>query len=226
MKLLKSTGLVLGLVLVATAFLAVASASAETTKLCRVNEEKCSKANTYALSFENFKGAAIAAPEEAKLVMPGLVTVSCPTGKLASTLKETTGALLGEVSKWNTFNCTPTASKCTLLPPKEIETGYTAEVTATGGGNGSLVISGKGGPELIAQCPAGSPVTTCIYTAPTIKFTVKGGPGGGAGKNPQLSTETSMTKVPFGSSAFCPNTATYVLLYQMVEPGSALFITH
>jgi hypothetical protein len=71
MKLLKSTGLVLGLVLVATAFFAVASASAETTKLCRVNEEKCSKANTYALSFENFKGAAIAAPEEAKLVMPG-----------------------------------------------------------------------------------------------------------------------------------------------------------
>jgi hypothetical protein len=73
------------------------------------------------------------------------------------------------VSKWNTFNCTPAASKCTLLPPKEIETGYTAEVTATGGGNGSLVISGKGGPELIAQCPASFPVTTYIYTAPTIK---------------------------------------------------------
>jgi hypothetical protein len=42
------------------------------------------------------------------------------------------------------FNCTPAASKCTLLPPKEVETGYGAEVTATGSGNGSLVIGGGG----------------------------------------------------------------------------------
>ncbi len=35
-----------------------------------------------------------------------------------------------------------------------------------------------------------------------------------------------MTKLPLSSSPFCPNNATYVLSYQMVEPGSALFVTH
>ncbi len=224
MKLLKSTGLALGLVLVATAFLAAGSASAETTKLCKVNEEKCSKANTWALSFENFKGATVSAADSSKLVMPGLFTVSCPTGKLASTLKETTGALTGTVDKWNTFSCTPTASKCTLLPPKEVETGYSATVTATGGGDGSFVIGGE--PILTAKCSASSPVTTCSYTTAAMKFTVKGGPGGGESKNPRISTETLMSKLPLVSSPFCPNNATYVLSYQLVEPGFAMFVTH
>jgi hypothetical protein len=223
MKLLKSTGLVLGLVLVATAFLAVGSASAETTKLCKVNEEKCSKANTWGLSFENFKGAIGASPEGAKLVMPGLVTVSCPTGKLASTLKETTKALVGEVSKWNTFNCTPAGTACTLLPPKEIETGYSAEVEATGGGNGVLYVGL--GPTLIVNC-TGSLKITCTYTTPTMKFTIKGGPGGGAGKNPQISSEAPMTRVATKSHPLCPTTATYVSLYQIVEPGFSTFVTN
>lgn len=222
MKLLKSTGLVLSLVLVATAFLAVGSASAETTKLCKVNEEKCSKANTWALSFENFKGATITGTESSKLVMPGLFTVSCPTGKLAATLKETTGALVGDVAKWNSFSCTPAGNGCTLLPPKEVETGYSAEVTATGGGNGSLVIGGT--PTLIAKC-TGSVSVTCTYNTTAMKFTVKGG-SGVEGKYPQLSTETVMARVAASSSPACPANATYSLLYRMVEPGSSLFITH
>jgi|GEM_PF-3648870 len=223
MQLLKSTGLVLGLALVVTAFLAVGSASAEPTKLCKVNEEKCSKANTYALSFENFKGATITGTESSKLVMPGLFTVSCPTGKVAATLKETSGALVGEVAKWNSFSCAPAGNSCTLLPPKEIETGYSAEVTATSGGNGSFVIGGT--PTLIANC-TGSVKVTCTYNTTTMKFTVTGGPGGGEGKYPLLSTETVMARVTALSSPSCPFNATYSLLYRMVEPGSSLFITH
>jgi len=224
MKLLKSTGLILGLALVVTAFLAVGSASAETTKLCKVNEEHCSKANTWSLFFENFKGATVSAADSSKLVMPGLFTVSCPTGKVAATLKETTGALTGEVAKWNSFSCAPSASKCTLLPPKEIETGYSATVTATGGGNGSFVIGGE--PILIAKCSGTSPVTTCTYSTAAMKFTVTGGPGGGESKNPRLFTETLMAKLPLASSPFCPSNATYVLSYQLVEPGSAVFVTN
>jgi hypothetical protein len=222
MKSLKSAGLAVGLVLVATAFLAVGSASAETVKLCQVNEEKCSKANTWALSFENFKGALIAPPEAAKLMMPGLFTVSCSSGKLASTLKETAGPLTGEVSKWNTSSCTPAGYGCTLLPPKELETGYSAEVEATGGGNGILTVGL--GPTLIANCPGVK--ITCTYTATTMKFPVKGGTGGEAGKYAQISSEAPMTRVAAKSSAFCPVTATYVSLYQVVEPGISTFVTH
>lgn len=222
MKSFKSAGLALGLILVAMAFLAAGSASAETTKLCKVNEEHCSKANTWGLSFENFKGAIGSSPEGAKLVMPGLFTIACPTGKLASTLKETTGVLVGEVSKWNTFGCTPASGVCTLLPPKEVETGYTAEVEAIGGGNGVLTVGG--GPTLIVNC-TGTLKITCTYTATTMKFNVKGGTGA-KGAVPQISSEAPMSKVVAKSNAGCPSTATYVSLYQIVEPGLSTFVTH
>lgn len=222
MRLFKSAGLVLGLALVVTAFLAVGSAAAETTKLCKANEEKCSKENTWALGFENFKGAIGSSPEGAKLVMPGLLTVECPTGKLASTLKETAGPLSGEVSKWNMSGCAP--SGCTLTPPKEEETGYSAEVEATGGGEGILTVGL--GPKLIAKCAGvGVPKVTCTYTAATMKFNVKGGPGE-EGKNPQISSAAPMTRVTGESSLPCPATASFVSLYGVVEPGTSMFVTH
>jgi hypothetical protein len=198
----------------------VAPAAAESTKLCKQNEALCSAENTWPLTFATLNGATLKAPEGAKLVMPEFTTVDCPSGKFASTLEETKGPLLGEVWRWNTANCSP--SGCTLLPPKEQETGYSEEVTATGGGDGVLVVGSA--PTLIANCTA-VPKATCTYVAATMKFTIKGGPGG-EGKNPQISSEAPMKKVAEKSSISCPPTATYVSLYAIVEPGPPLYVTH
>jgi len=221
MKLFKSIGLVLGLALFATAFLAVGSASAVTTKLCRANEAKCSKANTWSVGTESLVGAIGPASEEAKLVMPGLLTVSCTSGKLGASLKETAGALVGELVKWNQSSCIPTADSCTLRPPKEFETGYSAEVEATGEGNGVLTVGLN--PSLTVIC-VGALKILCNYTTPTMKFAIKGGSGGG-GKNPQISSEAPMTRAGKNSES-CPSTATYVSLYQVTVPGSPMFVTN
>ena len=220
MKLFKSAGLVLGLALFATAFLAVGSASA-TTKLCKANEAKCSKANTWSLGAESLTGAIGPASEEAKLVMPGLLTVSCTSGKLGTSLKETAGALVGEVVKWNQSSCTPTVDSCILRLPKESEAGYSAEVEATGEGNGILFVGLN--PSLTVICQ-GALKILCNYTTPTMKFAIKGG-SGGAGKNPQISSEAPMTRAGKNSES-CPSTATYVSLYQVTVPGSPMFVTN
>jgi hypothetical protein len=217
---IKMLGLVTVLAFTGLALAGVAPAAAENTKLCKQNEALCSAENTWPLTFATLNGATLKTPEGAKLVMPEFTTVNCPTGKLASTLEETKGPLLGEVWRWNTFNCTP--SGCTLMPPIEQETGYSAEVTATGGGNGILTVGLA--PTVIASCTT-FPKATCTYTATKMEFTVKGGPGG-EGKNPQLSSEAPMKRVAEKSSLACPPTATYVSLYAIVEPGPPMFVTH
>jgi uncharacterized protein YqeY len=96
-----------------------------------------------------------------KLVMPGLASISCPTGKLALTVSETAGPMTGEVFKWNGGRCGP-AEECTLMAPTEFETGFSASVEATGKGNGVLTIGLN--PTLIAKCTT----FTCTYTVTAI----------------------------------------------------------
>ena len=70
MKSLKSAGLVLGLAIVATAFLAVGSAAAEATKFCKANEAKCSEKNTLGGSFTGLAASFTEKPSEASMTMP------------------------------------------------------------------------------------------------------------------------------------------------------------
>jgi hypothetical protein len=213
----KTARIAIAVVLAAMTLVVASPAAAEPTVLCKANEEHCSSESTWPLYYQNFKGAIGEAPSEAaELVMPGLVTVSCSTGKLASTLEETEGPLVGEVAKWNFFNCVP--SGCALAVPKELETGYSAEVTATGGGNGILKVGLT--PVLIATCSK----FTCTYGASTMQFVVEGGPG--EGEYGHISSEALMSKVLLESSFSCPSTATYASLYQIVEPGFSTFVTH
>jgi len=217
MRASKLTCLAVVAILAAMALVSVSSAAAERTVLCKANEEHCSAENIWELLPENFKGAiGEALGKAAELVMPGLPTVSCNTGKLASTLEETEGPLIGEVAKWNFINCGP--SGCALAVPKELETGYSAEVTASGGGNGILEVGST--PTVIATCSK----FTCTYNASSMQFVVEGGPG--EGEYGYISSEAPMSKVPLKSSFICPSTATYVSLYQIVEPGSSTFVTH
>jgi hypothetical protein len=216
MNLLKLAGLVLGLALVATASLATGSAAAEPTKLCKANEEKCSKENTYHPGPGNVNSAILNPGDESKLVMPGLASISCPTGKLALTVSETAGPMTGEVFKWNGARCGP-AEECTLMAPTEFETGFSASVEAIGKGNGVLTIGLN--PTLIAKCTT----FTCTYTVTAMKFSIQGGVLGTANFS---NSEVAMKKDAAKSSLICPSTALYTSRFTIVEPGLPLFVTH
>ncbi len=214
MKLLKLVGLVLSLALVATAFLAVGSASAEPTKLCKVNEEKCAKANTYSLKTpETFKGILANSSDFSTLVLLGLTNVKCTSGKLTLSLAETAGPLAGEVYLWNSFSCT--GEGCSITASPEFETGFAAGIEATSKGNGTLTVTKN--PTLVAKCST----FTCTYTASSMKFPIQGGT-----KSPAITSESVMTKVAAKSGAVCPNAAVYQSHFTIIEPGLSVFITH
>jgi hypothetical protein len=196
--------------LVAGAF--AASAAALPTKLCKANEATCSAANTYGLSPENFKGTIATM----KLEQAGFLTVGCNPGKLASTLSEGSGPLTGEVWKWNFFNCAPEG--CTVATPKTEGTGYSAEVEATTGGNGTMRIGGT--PTLVLTCA--SPNVTCTYKVTSMELSVL---GGGA-EEAAISANAKLTKDFFKSSFACRETATYEAKHWLVEPGTPIYVTH
>lgn len=149
-----------------------------------------------------------------KLEQVGFLTVSCNSGKLASTLSEGAGPLTGEVFKWNFFNCTPEG--CTVETPKTEGTGYSAEVEAIGGGNGGMRIGNT--PTLVLNCT--TPKLTCTYTATSMELSVQG--GGEA----SIFTESSLKKDIFKSTFTCRETAIYEAKHSIVEPGLPLYVTH
>ncbi|HEX6781107.1 MAG TPA: hypothetical protein VF125_03655 [Solirubrobacterales bacterium] len=191
---------------------AAGHAAALPTKLCKANEASCSKANTWTLAPENFKGTI----STMKLVLPGYLTVSCNPGKFASTLAEGAGPLTGEVFKWNFFNCTPEG--CGISTPATEGTGFSAEVEATGGGNGTMKV-GKA-PTLVLTCSA--PAITCVYSAASIQLSVQGGGVGVAA----ISTESQLNKDFFKSSLNCTQTAIYAAKHLIVEPGLPVYVTN
>lgn len=203
------------LALVVTAFVGVGSAAAVSTKLCRKNEESCSKANTYTLINDNFKGTfGGGVPNVSRLTMSGLATVACEVGKVSASLIETGGPLTGKIVQWSGFSCTPTPETCTLGAPKEFEAGFGASIEATSKGDGVLTVAS---PILVAKC---APAFTCTYTASTMEFQIHGGTGG------TFVGEATMTRDSPKSSLSCPATAKYLGSLTTVEPGEQVFVTH
>lgn len=215
MKLLKLAGLVLSLALVATAFLAVGSASAEPTKLCKAAEEKCSKANTYTLpSPESLKGTLEGSGDFATLVLLGVTNIKCTgSGKMTVSLAETTGPLTGELYVLNAFGCTGTG--CSLTASPEFKTGFAASLEATSKGNGLLTLTKS--PTVAVKCST----FTCTYSAPLMRFQVLGG-----AKTAAFTSEAPMEKVAAKSTPGCANGAVFQSHYTIIEPGTSVFVTH
>lgn len=141
----------------------VAPASAESTVLCKVNEAKCQEKNLHSLGFVGGLGKAF--PGSSMEIVLSAGTVKCPEGKLGPfSFKKTAGALTGTMAFWWSFECTPSPCKVEVL-----ETGYAAELLATGGGNGALSVVV---PNLLVNC---SLSLTCYYSQTPIAFTVEGG---------------------------------------------------
>jgi hypothetical protein len=216
MRSTRAIGFAASIALIAMAFVTVSSASALSTKLCRKNEESCTKANTYTLINDNFKGTFGGGfPDVSRLTMSGLATVACEVGKVSVSLIETGGPLTGKIVQWSGFSCAPNAETCTLGAPKEFEAGFGALIEATGKGDGILTVSS---PVLVAKCA--SPTFTCTYAASAMEFQIHGGIGG------TFAGEVSMTKDSSKSSLSCPVTAKYQGSLDIVEPGEQVFVTH
>jgi hypothetical protein len=189
-----------------------AQASAVPTKLCATNEETCSAENTWGFAGENYFQGVV---ESASLVQTGFLTVSCNAGKLGSNLAEGSGPLTGELWKWNFVGCTPEG--CTLATAKTEGTGYSAELEATGGGNGTMRIGNT--PTLVLTCS--TPSLTCRYKTASMELSVTGGNSPGA----VITTSTKLMK-DFFSSFICSATATYEAEYWINAPGPPVYATN
>jgi hypothetical protein len=134
------------------------------------------------------------------------VTISCPIGKFFMVLSETEGPLVGEVTRWKPVNCGP--EPCYL---EALETGYSAELEATGGGDGALTVVAS---SFLADCFP--PI--CLYSSTPIEFTVEGGAPA------HMATEAAMgLESGFGA---CGNPATLKAGYQISSPGVPLYVSH
>lgn len=209
----KKSRLLLAGVVTALVLLSTAGAHALPTKLCNANEATCSKENTWQLWSENFKGTIATA----NLKMPSYFTASCGAGKFGSTLSEGEGPLTGEVFKWNFFSCSP--ESCSVATPATEGTGFSAEVEATSGGNGTMRVGNS--PTLVISCT--SPKVTCTYAAEAMELSVQGGT---TWETATISTTSELVKDFFKSSPSCTWVATFEAEYGIVEPGRPLYVTH
>jgi len=172
-----------------------------------VNEDPCPEEDIYSLKKEIGGGQGgtsfeVALPE---------VTISCPIGKFFMVLSETEGPLVGKVTRWKPVNCGP--EPCYF---EALETGYSAELEATGGGDGTLTVVAS---NLLARCV--SPI--CFYSTTPIEFTVEGG-SYLEGSPPHMATEAAMgLESGFGA---CGNPATLRAGYNIFEPGPVLYVSH
>jgi hypothetical protein len=172
-----------------------------------VNEDPCPEEDIYSLTGE-ISGAQGGTSVE--VVLPE-VTISCPIGKFRMVLSETEGPLVGEVTRWKPVQCGP--SPCFL---EALETGYSAELEATGGGDGVLTVVAS---NFLADC--NPPICLCSTTP--IEFTVEGG-SYLEGSPPHMATETAMgLEAGFGA---CGNPAPLKAGYNIFEPGPSLYVSH
>jgi hypothetical protein len=220
MRIMKIVGLAMVVAISMMAFAGVASAVAKPTGLCSKNEETCAKGNTY---YSSPTILANWASEEApgtygKLVMPTLGTVTCVHSKFQAELTNSEGPLVGKLIKWWFLSCGPAG--CTMETGEGELPSYAAQLTATGGGDGSLTVTK---PRLIVNCT--SPLKyKCIYETSSMGFTVEGATSeeGGA----YTSSAAKVSRVTLGSNPFCPATAEFISHYRALEPGPSLFVTY
>lgn len=182
-----------------------APALAKTSVLCFANEDPCPEEEIYFHS-EGISPGEIIGAGGVEVVLPEF-SISCAGGKFRMILSETEGPMVGEVTAWKPTKCGP--GSCNF---EALETGYSAELEATGGGEGKLTVVAS---TLFANCI--SPF--CLYSSMPIEFTFEGG------LPAHMATEAAMgLEGGFGN---CGNPATLKARYVIVFPGAPpLYVSH
>ena len=204
MKYLKIFGLAAVVAAVAMALVGAGSASA--TALCSANEEECASP----LGTGTTVKASLKAGTEAVLVTD-LATVKCTTSSTSG--KTTSGAgpsVAGVIETLSFSGCKAGALNCTVGSALSLP--YNASITATGGGNGKLVVSkgsGGGNPGATVTCLG---LIECTFRTPSATLTVTGGnPAVAKAKEVELTERTGLR---------CPSKeAKWTAEYAVSEPN-------
>ena len=167
MKYLKIFGLAAIAAAVAMAFVGASSASA--TALCSANEEECASPLGSGTAIEASLKTGTTA-----VLKTELATVECK--KSSTSGKTTSGAgasVTGVIETLSFSECKTTGgTNCTATA---VSLPYSGSITATGGGNGTLLVtkgSGGGNPGATVTCLG---VIECTFRTPSATLSVFGG---------------------------------------------------
>jgi hypothetical protein len=192
-------------------------------KLCKANETPCSAENTYASSSPIVAGLeagtranfSLSITEESEATE---YTVSCETSTLEGSSGLAKWPMLGSISSLKFGRCGGT---CAI---KALKLGYTAEIEASGGGNGTLAMKAGGGgepPRLRVRCIG---AYKCTYESTSISTSVTGGAPA------KLAVTVIVSKLVTGESdAKCGSQVTWEGTYVLTKPegtgGSKMWVT-
>lgn len=209
MKYVKMLGLAAVAAMALAAFAGAGTASA--TELCSTNTSPCS--GTKYLS--GTKVAASLKTGTTAVLTAGFGSVSCTKSSMAgstSTNGSATETVKGSITSLTFEGCTgPFGESCTN--PKAEGLPYAAEIHATGGGNGTLTVSGA---KVVVECGF---TVNCRFSVATASLTVTGG-------NPNATAAASkiaLTPESIPGHENCPTSATWTATYTVTAP-SPLFV--
>jgi hypothetical protein len=212
MQQLKRFGLVGLMILSMMAIVGMANASAAPTKFCKVNEEKCSAANTYP-SGTVFKAETVAHKLEINVpkVFKAAECNSTLEGKFGATPGE---PLTGTITSSSWSSCTGPFGPWTS---HGLGKNITTSSTAAGGGVGYLTINSAAEDPFGVYLQAGE--VACNFTASTFKTALSGGSGGLAQFNAYkvpMQTACSLTTKPAELNG----------TWQIVQPAGGVYLTN
>jgi hypothetical protein len=188
-----------------TLIAAIGAASAPAAVLCKTNASPCP---------EHY---AIGTTIDAKLkvgttsrITSSFGTVTCK--KSAFSGRQTLTTAHGEISAFTFTECTdPFGSACTV---KAVNLSWTYAGVATGGGNGTLTVTGQTGghPGFTVECGS---FMSCIFTMSSFTFGFVGGA-------PAILIVNGASLTPSGPN--CPAQAFWDAEYEMTAPSSARLV--
>jgi hypothetical protein len=205
MKHIKIMGLAIVAALAVMAMAGAASASAATT-VCSTNTAPCT-GTTYG------SGTKIASQLKAgadATLTTNIGNVTCLKSTVAGSLTNSEGH--GEISSLTFTECSLGSTPCTV---KSVNTPYTAQATATSGGNGTLTVnakSGGGNPGASVECGF---LINCTFSSTDLVLDVQGG------TTPLIK---AISEPLSRSGGFCPETSNWDAEYEITTP-KPLFLT-
>jgi hypothetical protein len=206
MKSIRILGLGVVAALAVMAFVGAGSASAVT--LCKANESPCTGTNKYP------SGTAVSAHLKegtVALLKTNIVNVTCSESETSGENTLESGSPLTGLVRTLSFGecetvlgtpCTVTVVHLDALHP------YNASIAATGGGNGTLTVTGNslGNPGATVECAT---VINCTFTTASAALSVTGG-------TMALAKASEVTLSQSGIK--CPSTSTWNAEYRVTAP--------
>lgn len=211
MKSIRILGLGVVAALAMMAFVGAGSASAVT--LCNTNESTCSTEHMYSANTAisaHLKAGTVA------LLKTNIVNVKCSVSETSGETTARNGSPLPGLIKSLSFEeCeTVAGTPCTVtVVHLDATHPYNASIAATGGGNGSLTVTGNslGNPGATVEC---AKVINCTFTTASARLSVTGGTMAVA-----KATEVVLSQ----TGSLCPSTSTWNAEYEVRTPRT-LFI--